>query len=705
VTDARGASATYNYNGRRLITGISFITASGVANTPNVSFYYDSAANRTLMIDGMGNRAYSYDQLSRLTSEVRSFNGVGTFTLSYGYNLAGELTSISDPFGQAVSNGFDSTGRLHNVGASGFPNVSQFASNIQYRASGSMKDLTYGNGTTLTVGYNSRLQPTSYQIPNILNKSYEYFADGALKHAGDLIDGRYDRAMQYDHAGRLAAAQTGTEARGGATADGPFNQTFQYDAFDHTTARTSRQWTTTYTDSGSYQNERHNGWIYDADGNVLSNSDVQFTYNAEGLPAQTVNLLGGSINSNSFDGDGQRIQSAYQLNQSSSATTKYYLRATPLGGKIVADILSSGQKVQGYVYAGDSLLAVEKLPVTGDSSSYVVWRHEEPSGSVRGSDPSGGQNWATELHSAEQDATGVDMKAEDPGPSPLYQPADQNSPDPLQSGNPTRLTGGCKFNNMPIADCGFLMKGIAFNEFTLVEAASESSKPKLRNYEVSYYHGRLTRDFGLDVGKALNQALEEGNLTRNWIVNDSSVATFTAPPTGQQPQPQKPVGSRTPYVDQKVLNSCTEDYFGVTLKRFDESRRGHNGSFTGMGPSYLPGNPNGEGGTATYTMTNSVDYSNKELKKMATEWFGGAAPEPGKIIVGFELPGYPLRNYTGSDNSPMQMIMTQVHELGHSLDEITQIGYDRLGKHPGRPDLGGRILEDCVRKRGGFRWR
>jgi hypothetical protein len=152
---------------------------------------------------------------------------------------------------------------------------------------------------------------------------------------------------------------------------------------------------------------------------------------------------------------------------------------------------------------------VQKLPVTGDSSNYVVWRHEEPSGSVRATDPSGGQNWATELHSAEQDATGVDMKTEDPGPSPLNTLADENSPEFPHAGNPTRLSGGCTFNGMPIADCGFLLKASSFDEFSLVSAAATASAriAGFRNQGVSWGkrfeadydgNGRMT---GLSIGK------------------------------------------------------------------------------------------------------------------------------------------------------------------------------------------------------------
>jgi YD repeat-containing protein len=476
LTDARGASATYVYNNNRgLVNGINYYSPSGVVTTPNVTFGYDAAGNRTSMTDATGNTNYHYDSLSRMDWEDRTFTGLATYRVSYGYNLAGELTNVTDPFGQAVSYNYDSTGRLNGMNGTGFPNVSQLASSIQYRAWGGIKNMTYGNGKTLSVGYNARLAPASYQIPAVLNKTYQYFDDGAMKYAGDLLDNRYDRAMQYDQVGRLAAAQTGTEARGGATSDGPFRQTYQYDAFGNTTARFSRQWNTNFTDSGTYQDERHNGWRYDADGKVLANDDVQFTYDAAGEATQTVNVLGGSINGNGFDGDGRRIKSAFQLNSSSAATAKYYLRATALGGKVIADILSSGEKAQGYVYAGNELMAVQKLPVVGDVSDYVVWRHQEPSGSVRGTDVSGGQNWAAELNSAELDATGVDMKREDPGPGPLNTLEDENNPDFHAMGNPSRLSGGCTFNGMPITDCGFLLGESSFDQFNLVSVAAKAS--------------------------------------------------------------------------------------------------------------------------------------------------------------------------------------------------------------------------------------
>ena len=50
------------------------------------------------MTDGLGAVSYVYNPLSQLMSETRTFTGVnGTYALTYGYNLAGQLNSITNP--------------------------------------------------------------------------------------------------------------------------------------------------------------------------------------------------------------------------------------------------------------------------------------------------------------------------------------------------------------------------------------------------------------------------------------------------------------------------------------------------------------------------------------------------------------------------------------------------------------------------------
>src|SRR5205085_7542219 len=97
MTDGRGSVTTYTYNGRHLVTNIQYTASAGVTDTPSVSYAYDAAGNRTQMTDGLGTVSYHYNQLSRLDSETRAFNDPGppylhaSYTLTYGYNLAGAL--------------------------------------------------------------------------------------------------------------------------------------------------------------------------------------------------------------------------------------------------------------------------------------------------------------------------------------------------------------------------------------------------------------------------------------------------------------------------------------------------------------------------------------------------------------------------------------------------------------------------------------
>jgi YD repeat-containing protein len=134
MTDARGASRTFAYNNRDLPTSITYGVPAGVAATPNVSFSYDAAGNRTGMTDGLGSVSYVYDQISQLTSETRTFSGVGSFSLSYGYNLSGELTSMTNPWSAQVGYNYDPVGRATGVSGSGYAGVSSYVSSIAYRA-------------------------------------------------------------------------------------------------------------------------------------------------------------------------------------------------------------------------------------------------------------------------------------------------------------------------------------------------------------------------------------------------------------------------------------------------------------------------------------------------------------------------------------------------------------------------------------------
>ncbi len=51
--------------------------------------------------------------------------------------------------------------------------ISQYATNFQYRASGALKALNYGNGLNVSMNYDSRLRPSEFEVAGRL------FEDGA----------------------------------------------------------------------------------------------------------------------------------------------------------------------------------------------------------------------------------------------------------------------------------------------------------------------------------------------------------------------------------------------------------------------------------------------------------------------------------------------------------------------------------------------
>jgi RHS repeat-associated protein len=378
ITDARGATTTFAYNNRRLITGITYGVPAGVAATPNVTLGYDAAGNRTAMTDGLGSVSYGYDQLSRMSSETRTFSGVGSFALSYAYNLAGELTSITNPWSAQVGYGYDKTGRPTSVSGAGYAGVSSYVNSINYRAFG-LKQMSYNNGRTLSVQYNNRLMPTQWNVPGVMgwNYAYQYFGEntGRVTYAQNINDPTLDRSYDYDNVGRLIEARTASEARGhllgqSGTQDGPYAHSYRYDQTGNLWYRVGwggwfdpwlEQWP-------NYANNRltTNPWTgatmtYDAAGNLTNDGYQSYTYDATGQ--QT--YASGTTLAQSYDGDGLRGKKV------ESGVSTYYLRSSVLGGQVISELNPSGGFQRGYVYLGSKMLAIQQ-------NNQVSWVHQDP---------------------------------------------------------------------------------------------------------------------------------------------------------------------------------------------------------------------------------------------------------------------------------------------------------------------------------------
>jgi hypothetical protein len=322
VTDARGAQAAHAYNQRHLLTSITYAAPAGVTGTPDVSFEYDAAGNRTKMTDEQGWASYAYNSLSQVESETRHFSALNlSFTLSYTYTQAGEVKSVTDEtFGTTVNYARDSAGRLTGVTGAGYPQVTEFASAIKYRAWGAPKELSYGNGFRFAATYTARLQVLRAELigaglsgaSTLMGSENQYYEDGRLRFSTDLRPGdgpRFDRKFEYDLVGRVKEVYSGAEARGETVNREfvPLRQSYGYNEFDNLTARSNWHWERFKSFSDAYVNDRRQTptgqapWEYDDDGNY----DLKRRYKVDAAGRIVESYAGGVTIAQEFYGDGR----------------------------------------------------------------------------------------------------------------------------------------------------------------------------------------------------------------------------------------------------------------------------------------------------------------------------------------------------------------------------------------------------------------
>jgi YD repeat-containing protein len=492
IADPRGATATFSYNNRALVTGINYTAPAGITVPAATTYSYDGVGNRSAMTDGVGSISYHYNGVSGLDWEQRTFTGIsGTCRLTYGYNFAGSLTSLSEPsqFGMTIGYAYDSANQLVSVSGAGPGSMPQYMSGIQYRAFGATKSVNYGSGATLSVSYNPRMQPSYYAVNPVYRFTYppgyttmgtenQYHPDGRIRYARDLQDGTFDRSYFYDHDSRMQRIYTGREARGfspSGYADCPFQQTYSYDVWNNM-SRTGHHWEVPRGDTPSYSNDRRADWTYDASGNVLA-TDYGWnvhSYNAAGQEhlydesgfqsTDTGYFLYDNTINQTYDGDGKagkRVETRYTETetgpQNNSVTTIRYLRSTVLGGAVVIGVDEGGGKYEGHVYAGGQKITDTSggglrnvNPVTG------AWVSTQYGWGVIG-------GTRTEL-----DPLGADVGASNPyvsessysdmmGPQSLYE----------ERGNPFNLGHGCALDGLPVS-CSEAMQRLQSGNAELV---------------------------------------------------------------------------------------------------------------------------------------------------------------------------------------------------------------------------------------------
>jgi RHS repeat-associated protein len=357
-TDARGAVSNYIYDQLNRITGRTYTDG-----TPAVAYSYDpNIANGKGRLSSVSSSVStytysSYDAMGRVLSgsqTLSSQTGSQTYTMSYGYNISGQLTSIKYPSGHGVNYNYDNAGRLADKdsthpafsGNLGDNIPRTYASAIVYDTASRMTQEQLG--TTIPIYnklfYNVRGQlaeiregttanDTGWNRGAIINHySDNYGCWGASCNApdnngnlmkqevyvpgDDQISSYTMRWQQYDY-DNLNRINWVRETAGGTEV---WRQTFVYDRFGNrtidsnntTTGIPGPQFTVTASNNRlGVPNGQSGTMAYDAAGNLTTDTysaaAVNRAYDAENRMTSETTYNSVVAGAYGYDGDGRRV--------------------------------------------------------------------------------------------------------------------------------------------------------------------------------------------------------------------------------------------------------------------------------------------------------------------------------------------------------------------------------------------------------------
>ncbi len=179
----------------------------------------------------------SYDPLGHILASTQTTGGTA-WPFTYGYNLAGGLTSTLYPSRRTVLNSYDSAGRVCSVsgtasgGTAPTPScvigatsqVTPYANSVVYTPQESLGSLARGDQQAETWSYNARLQPNLITVGNVFSAGMSYCPGGGTScttNNGNIwqitlgtagIPPNLTQTFAYDKVNRLSSIQEGSLA-------------------------------------------------------------------------------------------------------------------------------------------------------------------------------------------------------------------------------------------------------------------------------------------------------------------------------------------------------------------------------------------------------------------------------------------------------------------------------------------------------------
>jgi RHS repeat-associated protein len=420
--DARNITTTLAYDVLNRITSKSY---NDNPQTPTVNFYYDAqtlpagapsftrgpAIGRLVaMTYGANSSAgdyYGFDSIGRTAIKIQQTGSIN-YQTTFGYNVAGAVTSQTYPSGHTVSYAFDQAGRLSSfTGNLGDGTNRDYSTGIIYSSLGGMAKEQFGTTTPI---YNKLFYNSRGQLSEIRD-STSYTGPGDTSWNRGAIINHYSfqcwgACNGTDNNGNLKKQEVYVPDNDQITSYTSWYQQYTYDSLNRLTqvneytGNPSLDWQQKYiidrygnrtidvnntspniprpafnVDVSTNRLTVPGGQVgvmsYDNAGNLITDSYTGGggrTYDAEN---RMTSAQGSSSSSNyTYDGEGKRIRRSVTTGTGKGATTVETWQVYGLGGELLAEYPANGspstpQKEYGYRNG--------QLLVTAGPSANIRW--------------------------------------------------------------------------------------------------------------------------------------------------------------------------------------------------------------------------------------------------------------------------------------------------------------------------------------------
>ena len=179
VLDANGNTTTFHYDRVDRLHSIDY--PGGVSE--DVQLWYDALSRLTGMDDDLGHTAWGYDDAGRITSVTDPFSQV----VGYGYDDAGRRTSLTYPGGRSLTYQYTPDDQLEHVLEGAQPWVDY----VYDAYSGRITHASLANGVTTEYAfdYSGQLTDLAHKNAgfNLASYNYHYNAVGSRDHAEETL--------------------------------------------------------------------------------------------------------------------------------------------------------------------------------------------------------------------------------------------------------------------------------------------------------------------------------------------------------------------------------------------------------------------------------------------------------------------------------------------------------------------------------------